>query len=178
LDSRFPELDVLYRDIVLDHFRAPRGRKPMADADIENQGLNPVCGDDVLVSLKIRDGRVADIAVNGRGCAISVASGSMLSELLVGKTREEIEGIDRAFRGLLHGQPIPAGLELGDLEALEGVKHLPVRVKCALLAWTTLADALKMWDGNGNGNGNGDGHGHGHGAKARPEAPSTTEERA
>jgi nitrogen fixation NifU-like protein len=136
LDSRFPELDALYRDIVLDHFRSPRGRKPMADADIENRGLNPVCGDDVL------------------------------AELLVGKTREEIEGLDAAFRGLLHGEPLPPGMDVGDLAALEGVRHLPVRVKCALLAWTTLHDALKLWDGNGAGE-----------AK-RPEAASTTEDRA
>ena len=166
MDSRFPELDALYRDIVLDHFRSPRGRKPMADADIENRGLNPVCGDDVKVSLKIRDGRVADIAVNGRGCAISVASGSMLAELLVGKTLEEIEELDAAFRGLLHGQPLPPGMDVGDLAALEGVRHLPVRVKCALLAWTTLHDALKLRDGNGAGR-----------AKS-PEGASTTEERA
>ena len=146
MDSRFPELDSLYRDIVLDHFRCPRGHKTIDDPDIVNQGLNPVCGDEVKVSLKLKDGCIADAAVQGRGCAISVASGSMLSEMLIGKSRHEVEILASAFRQMLHGKPIPTEVELGDLEALEGVKHLPVRVKCALLAWTTLAEALKAWD--------------------------------
>lgn len=146
MDSRFPELDSIYREIVLDHYRCPRGRKSIPDPEVENQGLNPVCGDEVKVSLKIRDDRIEDVAVDGRGCAISVASGSMLAELLVGKTRAEVESLTAAFRDFLHGRPVPCGVDLGDLEALEGVKVLPVRVKCAMLAWTTLTEALKRWD--------------------------------
>jgi nitrogen fixation protein NifU and related proteins len=164
LDSRFPELDTLYRDIVLDHFRAPRGRKTIDHPDVENLGLNPLCGDEVKLSLKLRDGRIEDVAVNGRGCAISVASGSMLAELLTGKTRAEVEKIAEAFRAMLRGQEVSPDVDFGDLEALAGVKKLPVRVKCALLAWTTLADALKIWDENG-----------GRGGASTP--PSTTEDR-
>jgi nitrogen fixation NifU-like protein len=160
LDSRFPELNSLYREVVLDHYRAPRGRTPVRDPDVENQGLNPVCGDEVKVALKLEGGRITGASINGRGCAISVASGSMLAELLVGKTRGEVEELAAAFRAMLHSQPLPAGVELGDLEALEGVKKLPVRVKCALLAWTTLGDALKAWEGQGT---------------HCPPAPSTTE---
>jgi nitrogen fixation NifU-like protein len=149
LDSRFPELDALYRDVVLDHYRTPRGRKPLPKPDVENQGFNPVCGDEVKVALRIEGGRIAEAAIQGRGCAISVAAGSMLAELLVGKTSAEVEKLGEAFRAMLHGQPVPAGVDLGDLEALEGVKNLPVRVKCALLAWTTLRDALKALEKNG-----------------------------
>jgi len=160
LDSRFPELDALYRDVVLDHYRAPRGRKALADPDVENHGMNPVCGDEVRVALKLKDGQIADAAVWSRGCAISVASGSMLAELLVGKTSAQVKRLHEAFRSMMHDRPGEEGIDLGDLEALEGVKKLPVRVKCALLAWTTLADALRAWEENG---------------AHRPAAPSTTE---
>ncbi len=79
MDSRFPELDSLYRDVVLDHFRSPRGRKPLLHPDVENRGLNPLCGDDVKVELKMDGDRIAEAAIHGHGCAISVASGSMLA---------------------------------------------------------------------------------------------------
>jgi nitrogen fixation NifU-like protein len=160
LDSRFPELDALYREVVLDHFRKPRGKKTLPDPDVENQGLNPVCGDEVRVALKMKDGHICDAAIQSRGCAISVASGSMLAELLIGKTGPEVERLLEAFRGMLHGREVPDGVELGDLEALEGVRHLPVRVKCALLAWTTLRDALHAWEESG---------------VHRPASPSSTE---
>jgi nitrogen fixation protein NifU and related proteins len=143
LDSRFPELDSLYREVVLDHYRSPRGKKVIADPDVENHGLNPVCGDECRVAIKLKDGRIADAAVVSRGCAISVASGSILAELLVGKSPQEVEDLVEAFRRILHGEKPPADVDLGDLEALSGVKELPVRVKCALLAWHTLSDALK-----------------------------------
>jgi len=163
LDSRFPELDALYREVVLDHYRKPRGRKDLSDPDVENQGLNPVCGDEVRVALKMKDGHIQDAAIQSRGCAISVASGSMLAEHLIGKTGPEVERLLEAFRGMLHGREVPEGVDLGDLEALEGVRHLPVRVKCALLAWTTLRDALRTFDESG---------------AHRPSSPSTTEHTA
>ncbi len=146
MDSRFPDLDGLYREVVLDHYRAPRGKKPLAAPDVENQGMNPVCGDEVKVAIKLDGERIADISIVSRGCAISVASGSMLAEMLVGKSRADVERLQGAFRALLHGEEPPADIDLGDLEALEGVKQLPVRVKCALLPWMTLGDALKSWE--------------------------------
>ena len=143
MDSRFPELDSLYREVVLDHYRCPRGKKVIVDPDVENLGLNPVCGDECRVALKMKDGRILDAAILSRGCAISVASGSILAELLIGKSPEEVDRLLQAFRVILHGGKPPPDLDLGDLDALSGVKELPVRVKCALLAWTTLSDALK-----------------------------------
>lgn len=135
-------LSEIYRDVVLDHYRSPRGRSEIASPDARAEGQNPLCGDEVTLALKFEDDRIRDVEVHGRGCSISVASGSMLAELLPGKTKQEAHRILHAFKALMHGRPAPEGLDLGDLDALEGVKKFPVRVKCALLAWTTLEDAL------------------------------------
>jgi len=140
-----PRFDDLYRDIILDHYRRPRGRKPLASPDVENEGLNPVCGDEVKVSIQIEDDRVKDVAVTGRGCAISTASGSMLAELLPGRSLAEVEALADGFKRMMHNGGVPQGIEIGDLDALEGVKKYPVRIKCALLSWVTLADAIKSW---------------------------------
>ena len=149
MDSRFPELDALYRDVILDHFRAPRGRTPVLSPDVENHGLNPVCGDEVKVALKLLDGKISEAGIYCRGCAISVASGSMLSELLRGKTPAEFTRLAAAFKDMMHGRGMPKELDIGDLDALEGVKQLPVRVKCAMLPWTTIEDALAMREKSG-----------------------------
>jgi len=138
-----PELDALYRDTVLDHFRAPRGRKTLDRIDLMREGHNPVCGDRLTMSVKLSDTGIEDVAVHCKGCAISVASASMLAEMLPGMSREEAKALAEAFRQMMHGQPPPPNLDIGDLDALEGVKNFPVRVKCALLAWMTLIDALK-----------------------------------
>jgi nitrogen fixation NifU-like protein len=136
-------LDEIYRDVVLDHYRSPRGRKALDHADATADGQNPLCGDEVRIQIIFDGDRIKDVAVNGQGCSISIASGSMLAELLPGKTRAEAEKILDAFKAMMHGEPLPEDLDLGDLDALTGVQKFPVRVKCALLAWTTLADALK-----------------------------------
>ena len=144
-------LDDIYRDVVLDHYRSPRGRAEIASPDTRAEGQNPLCGDEVTLALKFEGERIKEVAVQGRGCSISVASGSMLAELLPGKTKEEAQRILEAFKALMHGRPAPEGLDLGDLDALEGVKKFPVRVKCALLAWTTLEDALHPRPSNSKG---------------------------
>ncbi len=136
------ELGSLYRDTVLDHFRSPRGRKKLDRVDLSRLGHNPVCGDRMTMSLKLDGDRITDVAVETKGCAISVASASMLAELVPGLTRDEAKRLAEAFRAMMHGTPIPKDLEIGDLDALEGVKNFPVRVKCALLGWMTLLDAL------------------------------------
>ena len=135
-------LDELYRDIIMDHYRYPRGRKDIPDADIRNEGQNPVCGDEISVALKFANDTVEDISVECAGCAISVASGSMLADIIKGKTISEVKIIANTIRAILKGEEPPSNLELGDLAALAGVKNFPVRVKCALLSWTTLIDAI------------------------------------
>jgi nitrogen fixation protein NifU and related proteins len=139
------KLDELYREVVLDHHRKPRGRAPLPRVDARAHGFNPVCGDEVRLALSLDGGRITGVEVQGRGCAICTASGSIMAELVPGRTEEEAEHLSEAFRAVMHGQPAPAGEDIGDLEALEGVQKFPVRVKCALLPWVTLADALRAW---------------------------------
>jgi len=138
-------LDELYREVVLDHHRHPRGRVPLARVDARAHGFNPVCGDEVLLSLALDADRIAGVQVQGRGCAICTASGSIMAEMVPGRTVAEAEATSETFRGVMHGTRVPAGVDLGDLEALEGVQKFAVRVKCAMLPWVTLADAIRAW---------------------------------
>ena len=145
-----PAFDALYRDLILDHYKAPHGRKPLDREDVVTEGMNPVCGDEVDVALQAdEDGLVVGVRVVGRGCAISVSSGSILHDLIEGKTMAEARQHIAAVKAKLQGGRAPEGLDLGDFEALEGVKQFPVRVKCALLPWTTLDQALTELEAKG-----------------------------
>ncbi len=134
-------LDQLYREVILDHHRHPRGRHDIGRVDVEASGLNPSCGDEVTLQLQVENDRITDVAVIGRGCAVSTASGSILAELVKGHTVEEARQIAEIFKRMMHGEDPPAEADLGDLEALTGVRQFPVRIKCALLPWVTLLDA-------------------------------------
>lgn len=138
-----PQFDELYREIVLDHYRRPRNRGELDDRTARLEGMNPVCGDEIQLDLKIEDGRVADIAFSGQGCSISQSSASMMTEQVKGKSIGEARHVLEAFEQMMKdgAEPMP---ELGDLEALQGVAKFPVRVKCALLAWKVLGDGLKQ----------------------------------
>ncbi len=136
-------LDELYREVVLDHHRHPRGRTPLPRVDARAHGFNPVCGDEVRLGLALDGDRITGVEVQGRGCAICTASGSIMAELVPGRTGAEADALAEMFRAVMHGKGAPEEADLGDLEALEGVKKFPVRVKCALLPWMTLADALR-----------------------------------
>ncbi len=133
-------LDELYRQVILDHHRHPRGRQALRQPDLEASGLNPSCGDEVTLQLELEGERITEVAVLGRGCAVSTASGSMLAEIIRGRTVEEARQIAEVFKEMMQGQEIPEELDLGDLEALTGVRKFPVRIKCALLPWVTLLD--------------------------------------
>jgi nitrogen fixation protein NifU and related proteins len=143
MDAPEPRLDELYREVVLDHHRHPRGRSPLAHVDATAHGFNPVCGDDVVLAVALKDDTLEGVQVTGRGCAICTASGSMLAELLPGKSAAEAELLARAFRGMMQGAEVPAGLDMGELEALQGVRTFALRVKCAMLPWVTLEEALR-----------------------------------
>lgn len=136
------DLGSLYRETVLDHFRSPRGHKKLDRVDLARLGHNPVCGDRLALSIKVSGDKIEDVAVETKGCAISVASASMMAEMLPGLSKDQARHLAESFRGMMHGQPAPADVDIGDLDALEGVKNFPVRVKCALLGWMTLLDAL------------------------------------
>jgi nitrogen fixation NifU-like protein len=142
-------LNELYRDIIMDHYRHPRGHKHLDDPTVTREGRNPSCGDELALELKIgHDKKVEDLSITCKGCAISVASGSMLSEMVKGKSLAEVKKIAQVVKAMLKGESKPAidGLDLGELEALQGVKDFPVRIKCALLSWTTLVDSIESWE--------------------------------
>lgn len=139
-------LDDMYRDIILDHYRAPRGREPLPMADFSTGGHNPACGDQLELAVKIDDDIVKDIYVDCKGCAISTASSSMLAEILKGKTVAEAKKIATIVRAMLKGdEDVKIPEDLGDIDALEGVKKFPVRIKCALLAWVTFMEGLENY---------------------------------
>jgi nitrogen fixation NifU-like protein len=126
----------LYREILLDHFERPRNRRGLEGAEIEEHINNPLCGDEVTVYAIFRGGELLEISFTGRGCSISQASASMLTEHLTGKSREEAEGKIEAFMEMMRTE---ANEELGELAALKGIVQTPNRIRCSTLAW----DALK-----------------------------------
>lgn len=137
------ELTDLYRDILMEHYRFPRGHGHVDNPDIASEGHNPACGDDIEIKLRMDGKNVKDISVNCVGCAVSVASGSMLAEIIEGKSLEEVKKIAATVKALLTGGEYDNDIDLGDLVALKGVKNFPVRIKCALLSWITLIDAIE-----------------------------------
>lgn len=138
-----PNLEDLYRELILDHYRNPRNHGSLEHADIVGEGYNPLCGDEIEVQLRFEDGVVSEIGFRGRGCSISQASGSMMTEAIKGKTRDEVDSLVDAFTRMMRDPETAPADELGDLEALQGVARYPVRVKCATLAWHALSEGLK-----------------------------------
>jgi nitrogen fixation NifU-like protein len=137
-----PPLEELYREVILDHHRSPRNRRQLGDATVVRRGTNPLCGDEIEVGLRIDRDRIEELAFQGRGCSISQASASMMTEALAGRTLAEAAETIDAFRRLMSGDGAVDEARLGDLAALSGVRKFPVRVKCATLAWHTLTEAL------------------------------------
>ncbi len=137
------QLDDMYRDIILDHYRSPRGRQRLKKADVTSDGSNPSCGDEVFLEVELDNGTVKDVHVDCRGCAISVASGSMLAEIIKGRSVADAKRIAEVVRKMLKGEQTDLPEDLGDLDALKGVRNFPVRIKCALLAWVAFVEGLK-----------------------------------
>ena len=142
------DLRDLYQDIILDHGQKPRNFRPQEHASHTAQGHNPLCGDRVTVYLTIEDDRVADASFVGRGCAISTASASLMTEVLKGKTLDEAKQLFNSFHASVTGHEPPELAEALDddfdrLSPLAGVKGFPARVKCATLAWHAVEAALK-----------------------------------
>ncbi|HEX7965152.1 MAG TPA: SUF system NifU family Fe-S cluster assembly protein [Gammaproteobacteria bacterium] len=138
----------LYRDVIVDHNRSPRNFRKIPDADRALEGFNPLCGDKLTLYLKLDGGTIKDLSFEGSGCAISVASASLMTERLKGKTRAEAESLFGTMHELLTKADAPADESLGKLAALSGVREFPSRVKCASLCWHTLMAALKGDAGN------------------------------
>jgi nitrogen fixation NifU-like protein len=135
-------LEELYKEVILDHYKNPRNKRPLPGAELSCSANNPLCGDEITVNARVADGRVAEVTFEGSGCSISQASASMLTEAVTGKTVEEAEGLAADVRGMLAGDVEPTEEEFGDLVALKGVVKYPVRIKCAVLSWDVLQDTL------------------------------------
>jgi nitrogen fixation NifU-like protein len=139
-----PPLNSLYQQVIIEHFKRPRNKGALEDADVRAHLNNPTCGDEVLLMLKLDGERIAAAKFVGEGCSISQSSISMMTQLVVGKTREEAEELARKFTALMHGDSeVARDKSLGDLRALKDVSKFPVRVKCALLGWNALEEALR-----------------------------------
>lgn len=143
--SGLDQMDDLYEVIILDHYRSPRNTSAVENPDIDLEVNNPFCGDEVRIQMKIDRNIVSHVGITGRGCAISQASASLLAELVEGKSSDQVHGAVDSVRRLLKGENITdqEADALGDIEALQGVRKFPVRIKCALLSWVGLDDALK-----------------------------------
>ena len=139
------DLKALYQEIILDHNRNPRNFKKMDDASCSVEGYNPLCGDHYTIYLKLENGIITEISFQGSGCAISKASASVMSMVLKGKTRAEAEGWFENFHTLVRGEPLSNTNieEFGKLAAFAGVSEFPARVKCAILPWHTMKNALE-----------------------------------
>lgn len=139
------DLDELYDARILDHARTPRHADRIEAPDAEASAVNPFCGDEAHIQLSLDGGVVAGIGVQSVGCSINRASASMLSEAILGRSREETAEVDKRFRRLMDGAALSADEceSLVDLAALDAVRAFPVRIKCALLAWTALEEALE-----------------------------------
>lgn len=144
-------VEELYREVILDHYRNPRHRGTLPAPAVHAEGNNPSCGDEFAIDLLIEDGIVKDVAISGQGCSISQASGSMMADAITGASVVEVRELSSTFKRMMSIEdgenpvdPDRPGSVLGDLEALQGVRKFPVRIKCADLPWATLHDALNQ----------------------------------
>ena len=141
-------LESLYQEIILSHYRKPRNHRLLDGADARVDMNNPTCGDEITLTLRLEDGRIAESGFGGMGCSISQASASMMTVLLQGRSLEEAGVLGGHFRDLLRGKSDPESQRaLGELRALAGVARYPARVRCAMLAWNALEEASRQLSG-------------------------------
>ncbi len=139
-----PQLSSLYQQLILEHYRSPRNKAELPEKTVEIHMANPVCGDEIRLQLRIEGDRIEDAKFVGQGCSISQAAVSMMTSLLQGRSLDEADALATRFTELMHGDEAAAkDRNLGDLRALQGVSKFPVRIKCALLGFDALQEALK-----------------------------------
>lgn len=140
-----PQLSSLYQQLILEHYRSPRNKGELDDKTVEIHMANPVCGDEIRLQLRIEGDRIADAKFVGQGCSISQAAVSMMTALLKDRSLDDADALAKRFTELMHGdQEAAQDKTLGDLRALQGVSKFPVRIKCALLGFDALLEALKQ----------------------------------
>jgi len=142
-----PGLEDLYREVILDHYRSPRNKGELPPPATCTEGTNPLCGDEIRLFLNVTDGVVRDVRFSGHGCSISQSSASMMTAAVKGKPVADVRALVHRFKEMMsieesaEESPAPVG-SMGDMEALRGVVKYPVRIKCAVLGWNTLLEAL------------------------------------
>ena len=136
-------LDDLYKEVILDHYKAPRNKRALPGAELSCTRNNPLCGDEITVYAHVNDGTIADVAFQGQGCSISQASASMMTEAVRGKRVEQAWDLAADFRAMMAGDVGPDEDEFGELVALKGVVKYPIRIKCAVLAWDVFQEAVR-----------------------------------
>ena len=142
------DLEELYQEVILDHSRRPRNFGVLEKPDVVVHGDNPSCGDEIHLGVQFgADGKLQEIKFSGQGCAISQASASMMTMKLKGKSREDAAEMARTFKNLVTDEGADQAKNLGDLQLLQGVRKFPQRVKCAMLAWRALEQALAQTAG-------------------------------
>ncbi|HEY8339678.1 MAG TPA: SUF system NifU family Fe-S cluster assembly protein [Egibacteraceae bacterium] len=139
-------VDDLYQEIILDHYRSPRHRASTLEPhDVRVHHANPLCGDELDLFLRVRDGRIDEVVYDGEGCSISMASASAMTEAVTGRELADADDLAEAFRLMMHGEGLKREDDLLDGVAFQGVAKFPVRVKCALLGWMALKDAISTY---------------------------------
>jgi nitrogen fixation protein NifU and related proteins len=146
--------DELYRETILDHYHHPRNRGTLESPSAKVEGINPLCGDELTLYLNVKDGKISDVKIEAKGCSINMASGSMMSEMVLGQSVEKAIDVIDTFKRMMmtKGEDIEIPEELEEMEALQGVKKYPVRIKCALLPWNTLLQGIESANEQAPGN--------------------------
>jgi nitrogen fixation protein NifU and related proteins len=139
------DLDDLYQEIILEHYKQPKNQGTVEDADIAVSGRNPFCGDEIKLTLRVKDGVVEEVKFTGSGCAISQASASVMTEHIKGKTAAEVKELFQEFAGMVKGEDHQHRHieETDELCAFQGVSAYPTRVKCAMLAWNAMKEGIE-----------------------------------
>lgn len=134
----FNNLDQLYRQVIMDHYKTPRNKGTLEDNSINIEMNNPTCGDRIQLTLQVEDGVVKDAKFDGEGCSISMASASMMTQAVKGKDVDTALNLSHIFSDMMLGKEYDDTIDLGDIEALQGVSQFPARIKCATLAWKAM----------------------------------------
>jgi nitrogen fixation protein NifU and related proteins len=143
-------LDDIYKEVILDHYKNPRNKRELPGAELSCTRNNPLCGDEITVLAHVEDGKVLEVAFQGAGCSISQSSASMMTEAVTGVTVDEALDLAGRFRGMMAGEVEPDEDAFGDLVALKGVVKYPIRIKCAVLSWDVLQEALDAGSATGH----------------------------
>ncbi|MFK9090035.1 Fe-S cluster assembly sulfur transfer protein SufU [Bacillus salipaludis] len=136
-------LDALYRRVIMDHYKKPRNRGVLEDGSHTINMNNPTCGDRIQLTFKVVDGVVEDARFEGEGCSISMSSASMMTQAIKGKKVDDALMLSKIFSDMMQGKEVEEDVDLGDIEALQGVSKFPARIKCATLAWKAMEKGLK-----------------------------------